>query len=341
MRTAAVVALIAAGLAACIGAALGRAPGHAPPWPQQQEPRAIDKQHRLPLVPVRAERGLGERALARVRDIVAFGPRHPGSPGAARQLAYIEQALRAAGLAVQRDTWTDPKEQIVFTNLSATIPGKRKDRVLLGCHHDTKRTEGHPDPAHNFPFEGANDGGSAVALLLELAPVLAKTPREATLELVFFDGEESLDWLWNEAARALFGSRRYVRRHRDARLLDPGKEPPIAALLLLDMVGRTDLHLQEELHSTPLLRTILWSAAVACGHEAHVFRRAEAASDDHKPFLDAGIPAVDLIDLNGNPHWHTPDDTLGNLSSRSLQITADLVLTMLPEVERAYVLRKD
>ena len=86
--------------------------------------------------------------------------------------------------------------------------------------------------------------------------------------------------------------------------------------------------------------TILWSAAVACGHEQFVFRRDESANDDHRPFLDAGIPAVDLIDLNGNPHWHERTDTIENMSAQSLQITADLVLTMLPEVERSYVLGK-
>ena len=72
-----------------------------------------------------------------------------------------------------------------------------------------------------------------------------------------------------------------------------------------------------------------------------MFQRAEAASDDHKPFLDAGIAAVDLIDLNGNPHWHKPTDTIENMSAASLQVTADLVLTMLPEIERVYVLHKD
>ena len=47
------------------------------------------------------------------------------------------------------------------------------------------------------------------------------------------------------------------------------------------------------------------------------------------------------IDLNGNPHWHKPTDTIENMSAASLQITADLVLTMLPEIERVYVLHKD
>lgn len=335
MRTSSALSLTGIGLAACIGAAVA---GHhlatAESHPRGQQP-AIDRRATISLAPVRAPAGLGAEAFEHVRTLVGFGPRNPGTPGWTRQLEYIEKQLQSHGLEVRRDTWTDRKELITFTNLSAVIPGRRPERILIGCHHDTKCTQGHPDPAHNFHFVGANDGGSATGLLLALAPLLLQQEREATIELVFFDGEESLDWAWNDGARALFGSRRFVKRHRDALLL--GEESRIAALILLDMVGRTDLHIQEELYSTERLRTILWSAAVACGHQRHFFQRAEAANDDHKPFLDVGIPAVDLIDLNGNPHWHKPSDTLENMSPKSLQITADVVLTMLPEVERVYV----
>ncbi len=344
MRRNAAIALSVAVLAACFGASMSRSRGSAAtnygPY-ESQDPQAIDQKQPLALEPVRAPKDLGDRALEQVRTLTGFGPRYAGTPGWSQQLEHIDKTLQAHGLTVERDTWTDRKELITFTNLSVTIPGKRKDRIVLACHHDTKCTTGHPDAANNFHFVGANDGASGVALLLELAPVLQKTPREATSVLVFFDGEESLDWSWNEAARALFGSKRYVKRHRDALLIDPKKEPRIAALVLLDMVGRTDLHLQEELYSTPKLRSILWGAAVACGHQASVFRRAESASDDHKPFLDVGIPSVDLLDLNGNPHWHKATDTIENMSGKSLQITADLVLSMLPEIERAFVLQKD
>jgi hypothetical protein len=334
VRASTALLLTGIGLAACIGAAMA---GHhlAATHPQEQQP-AIDRRQTLSLRAVRAADGLGQEAFEHARTIVGFGPRNPGTPGWSQQLEYIERQLQGHGLSVRRDTWTDRKELITFTNLSAVIPGRRKERIVLACHHDTKCTLGHPDPAHNFHFVGANDGASGTALLLALAPALLREQRDATIELVFFDGEESLDWAWNEGARALFGSKRYVKRHRDALLL--GEEPRIAAMILLDMVGRTDLHIQEELFSTARLRTILWSAAVACGHQTHFFQRAEAASDDHKPFLEVGIPAVDLIDLNGNPHWHKVTDTIENLSGKSLQITADVVLTMLPEVERVYVL---
>lgn len=344
MRATTAMALLLGGLAACLGAALatrdqtpGGSPGGTQPHHGVQEPE-VDKRKVTKLDPVRAPVDVGAQAFQHARTLVGFGPRYAGTPGWSRQLDHIETTLKALGLDVHRDTWTDRKELLTFTNLACTIPGRRKERIVLACHHDTKCTTGHKNPEHNFHFVGANDGASAVGLLLALAPVLAAARFEATLELVFFDGEESLDWTWNEGARALFGSKRYVKRHRDALLL--GEEPRIEALVLLDMVGRTDLHIQDETYSTLNLRQIVWSAAVACGHERCFFQRAEAASDDHKPFLDVGIPAVDLIDLNGNPHWHKVTDTLDNMSPASIQIVADVVLTMLPEVERQYVLAR-
>lgn len=341
MRASTALALVLGGLGACLGAALttrdaADQPARTSHVPQQQE---VDKRKVEKLPALHAPAGFGDRAFAHARALVGFGQRHPGTPGSSQQLDYIEKALQDAGLTVRRDTWTDRKELITFTNLAASIPGKRKERIVLACHHDTKCMAGHADPEHNFHFVGANDGASGVAVLLALAPVLAATPRDATIELVFFDGEESLDWDWNDAARALFGSKRFVKRHRDALLV--GEEARIEALLLLDMVGRTDLHIQDELYSTRALRQLAWSAAVACGHDKFFFQRAEAASDDHKPFLDVGIPSLDLIDLSGNPHWHKKTDTLENMAPGSLQVVADVVLTMLPEVERHFVTRKN
>ena len=344
MPTKTLSVLAAVALAACLAKGLpvqAPAPGRAAPGaaaeqhPIVRQKPAIDQEDVIELRAVRAPRDLGEAAYAHAERLVSFGPRYSGRPGWSKQLDYVTEVLEGVGLEVRRDTWTDRKERMTFSNLSATIPGKSDRRIVLACHHDTKCTTGHDDPEHNFHFVGANDGASGVALLLALAPVLKARANEATVDLVFFDGEESLDWSWNDAARALFGSKRYVKRHRDALLL--GAEERIEAMVLLDMVGRKDLHIQEELYSTDLLRRITWSAAVATGSRRQFFRRAEAAADDHKPFLDVGIPAVDLIDLNGNPDWHTPNDTLDKLSAESLQRVADVVLTMLPAVERAYV----
>lgn len=343
MRWSIVILLTIGGLGACIGAAIATQNqdpngGSSNQDPNQQIVRikpSIDQTKTIPMEPQTVPSYFGEKAFLHVQSLVAMGPRYFGQPGWSKQLTYIEQQLKKAGIATKRDTWTDRRELITFSNISATIPGKSKQRIVLACHHDTKCTTGHPDETHNFHFVGANDGASAVALLLEIAPLLKKRENEATIELVFFDGEESLDWNWNEAARALFGSKRYVKRHRDALLL--GEESRIEAMVLLDMVGRKDLHIQEELYSTTLMRRMCWSAAVATGNQKHFFQRAEAAADDHKPFLDVGIPALDLIDLNGNPTWHTAQDTVENMDPDSIRKVADVVMTMLPAIEQAYI----
>jgi hypothetical protein len=338
----ATAALLVLALAACFGAGIahqrqkqtGPQQASKPAWKPRVQPQ-IDQDDVEELTPVRAPKDLGERAFDKLKTIVGFGPRHTAPlpvPGWSKQLDYIEAELRAAGLQPVRDTWTDRRELLTFANVRAVVPGKSKNRIVLACHHDTKCTQGHADQSRNFHFVGANDGGSAVALLLALAPVLAQRQNEATIELVFLDGEESLDWTWNDAARALFGSKRFVHEHLAAK--ERGDEAPISALVLLDMVARTDLHIQEESYSTEGLRKIAFAAAVATGHKKRFFRSAESASDDHVPFLEAGIPCVDLIDLKDNPHWHKPTDTIENCSAESMQIVADVVLTMLPAIER-------
>ena len=273
------LAIVLCALGACFGAVIANrggddssatttTPSSQDPLGPNDRPRslpAIDKQKRIAMPAVEAPADVGTIAMRHAEALVSFGPRHSvhevGMPGWTKQLGYIERNLQQLGLEVARDTWTDRRELITFTNLSATIPGRRNERILLACHHDTKCTTGHDNDHHNFDFVGANDGASAVGLLLALAPVLLEQPREATIELVFFDGEESLDWNWNDAKRALFGSKRYLRRYVDARAL--GGTSRIEAMILLDMVGRKDLHIQDELYSTTRLREIVWSAALA------------------------------------------------------------------------------
>lgn len=278
---------------------------------------------------------LGKSAYGHVANLVSFGPRDVGSVGWQRGLDYMAAELQRLGFEPRRDRWKDAAEGIEFENVSVVIPGSRRERIVIGCHHDTKRTHGHDEEAHNFEFVGANDSASGVGLLLALAPVLATRRNEATIEIVFFDGEESLDWDWNEAKRALFGSKRFVKEHRASEVR--GEKGPIAAFVLLDMVGRSDIQVDEETNSTKELRELLWSAAVACGVQDRFFAKAWPVSDDHLPFLEAGIPSLDIIDLHSNPHWHKPTDTLDHISADSLHMIGRVFLTLLPAVEARYL----
>ncbi|MHC4899378.1 MAG: M28 family metallopeptidase, partial [Planctomycetota bacterium] len=219
-----------------------------------------------------------------------------------------------------------------FENVWVTLPGKSKDRLILACHHDTKCCTGHGDPLNNFHFVGANDSGSGVGLMLALAKELRDRKNIATIQLVFFDGEESIPFAW-DLKRALFGSRRFVRRYQQE-LLDLGGGPRIRGLVLLDMVGAVDLQIDDETNSDRGFHRIFRSAAAACGHERYFFKNKHSVTDDHVPFLDNHIRAIDLIDLYDNPQWHTSADTLEHISQRSLQIVGEVVLTALPALEQ-------
>lgn len=319
-------AALLAGLAACAPSENGRALKPQDPAPP---PVRVEKPDDLP-------EDLGERAFAHAKALVGFGPRHAGVPGWERSVDYIAAQLEGVGLTPRRDRWTEPGEGITFENVSAVIRGSVPDRIVIGCHHDTKVTSGHEgEPEHNFPFVGANDSASGVGLLLELAHWLAAHPPRATVEVVFFDGEESLPFDW-DLARALFGSRRFVAAYEAARKRDR-LVPPIRAMILLDMVGAEDLTIDDETRSDRVLQRIFAAAAEACGHAAYFFEHQLSVADDHVPFLDAGIPAIDLIDIHDNPQWHTADDTLEHLSPRSFQIVGEVVLTALPAVEERFV----
>jgi len=293
---------------------------------------AAEQEPGKPLV-LPSEKDLGKRAMAHVTKIVGFGPRISGSKQRKRAADYIVARLAALGLKPIREPWTDKAEGIRFENLRVVLPGRTKKRILIGSHYDTKRELDREKPTPDTVFTGANDGGSGAGLMLALAEDLA--PRgldRPSLEFVWLDGEESLEVEWNRD-RALFGSREFVRRHI---LGDDGKpkQNPYAAFILLDMVGDEDLHIDADKASTQSLIPPFRAAAARLGYTSMFFQHDTDVDDDHVPFLDAGVPSLDLIQFEHNERWHTYNDTIEHISPRSLAIVGRVLLAALPELER-------
>lgn len=258
-------------------------------------------------------------ALRHVERLVALGPRPAGSEGGARAREYLVAQLRRAGVPVRVEPFEarTPQGRLRMANVVAVLPGRRPEVILLGGHYDTKWF---PD----FRFVGANDGGSSAGLLLELARVLARSPRLLTYWVVFFDGEEARgEWSPEDG---LYGSRRLAEDLRRT-----GRLP--RAVIVVDMVGDRDLALRREALSTSWLTDLLWDTAHRLGHGAHFLPQALAVEDDHVPFLRAGVPAALLIDFD-YPPWHTADDTLDKVSARSLQVVGEVLLGALPVLEQ-------
>jgi len=257
----------------------------------------------------------GQRALDDVRRQVEFGPRIPGTEGHEKTVAWIEAEIAAAGWTVQRQSTTSLGYPII--NLIA-FRTQDAPQVLVGAHFDTRvLADRDPDLGlRSTAVPGANDGASGVAVLLELARSL---PFDTVpIWLVFFDAEDNgriPGWDW------LLGSRAFVSE-MTAR---PDK------MILVDMVGDSDLQILIEGKSDPDLSASIWATAARLGYEdAFLPQIGPAILDDHVPFLEAGIPAVDIIDID-YAYWHTTNDTPDKVSAASLQTVGDVLWTWLLE----------
>jgi Zn-dependent M28 family amino/carboxypeptidase len=262
------------------------------------------------------------RAFDHLRQMVQIGPRPAGSAALNQTRSYIKKQIASYGLTVEEQPFSGatPKGPIDMINLIVRLPGKRPDRILITGHYDTKYFA-------NMRFVGASDGASSGAFLIEIARVLKDQPREFTYELVWFDGEEAvIDW--DKDKDSTYGSRYYVQAAQKAGTLKTAK-----AMILIDMIGDRDLQIRRDSNSTPWLNDIVWAAAKRVGHGVAFPDLGTSVEDDHLAFVAAGVPSVDIIDLDYTA-WHTADDDLPAVSARSLQIVGDVVLAALPDIEK-------
>ena len=263
------------------------------------------------------------RAWEHLRKQVGFGPRPSGSAALNELRKYIVGELKSYGIEARQQVFMahTPLGEVMMSNIIATIPGQRADRIILASHYDTKR-------APNFRFVGASDGASSTAALLELGRVLKQRQNGYTIELLFLDGEEAVNWEWRDPDNT-YGSRYYVEAAQKANTLRS-----IKTLILLDMIGDRNLLLKRDANSTPWLVDAIWGTAGRLGH-AEFSNQLTTVEDDHVPFLRAGVPSVDIIDLdNYAQFWHTAQDDLDHVSARSLQAVGDVVVAALPDIEK-------
>jgi len=260
------------------------------------------------------------RAWEHLRQLVAIGPRPSGSAAIEQTRKYIKDQLAAAGLKVVEQAWDDetPLGRVHMVNLIATIPGTSPNRIAITGHYDTKLFR-------EFRFVGASDGGSSAAFLIELARVLKARKNALTMEIVFLDGEEAVvEWRGNDHT---YGSRHYVEAARRANTLGSLK-----AMVLVDMIGDRNLGIRRDSNSTGWLTDVVWGAAARLKLDNYFLPATTTIEDDHLPFIAAGVPSVDIIDLDYEA-WHTKGDTLEAVSARSLQVVGDVLLAALPQIE--------
>lgn len=274
----------------------------------------------------------GELAMKYAQGNYDLGPRVFRTEGAAKSAEWIEeQAYTMPGMP--ETGWNivtlrhDPIRTVEIVFHQKGRAEDNEDFIVIGAHHDTKKLFSDPD------FAGANDGASGVGALLAMVAAVGDYmnthPLPCGLRFVFFDGEEAL-YQYTETD-GLLGSRDYVEYlRRSGQLEDPATGRRYCkAMILLDMIGDKDLHIALAGNSTPGLAKVVLKAADELGYGPKFSLGDINMLDDHYPFLQAGIPAVDLIDFEYGPenrYWHTGADTMDKISAESMKTAADVAL---------------
>jgi len=268
----------------------------------------------------------GQRAYEQVVKQVSYGPRPAGSPALAQLENYLESELKSYGCTVDTDSFSadTPAGRLPMKNIVAKIPGEKPGIILLGTHYDTKRLEN---------FVGADDAGSSTGVMLEIARNLCarKQPGKYAVWIAFFDGEEAVNWEWQDP------DNRYGSRQMAAQMATSGDLKKIRVFILADIVGGKSLHLTREGNSNKSYAAQIWKTGQSLGY-GNVFVAQEVGpiSDDHLSFISRGVPTVDLIDLDLNdvPYWHTAQDTLDKISPKSLAVVGHTILASVGELQK-------
>jgi Zn-dependent M28 family amino/carboxypeptidase len=264
----------------------------------------------------------GARAYEYAREFVAIGPRWPTSSNHLKAEAFLRSHFQHDALEEDAFTALTPIGAVPMRNFIVRFPGKKDGVIVLATHYETNYW------LKNINFVGANDGGSTTGLLLAIGDILrAQTAGGKKLDgysvwLLFDDGEEAIQ-SWSDSDST------YGTKHLAAKWARDGTLPKIKAFILADMIGDKDLDIQRESRSADWLVALVRQAAKKFGYEKYFFKQEMPVEDDHLPFVQRGVPSIDIIDLNygpNNSYHHTDKDTMDKISAHSLTIDGDVFM---------------
>ncbi len=274
-----------------------------------------------------------------IADQVAFGPRVPNSEGHQNCGDYLYQQLQrfADTVYVQADqVQRFDGQQMNFRNFIGSTKPRSSNRILLMAHWDTRFTSDQEDGVDK-PILGANDGGSGVGVLLEVARVIQKQSPKVGIDIVFFDVEDQgqpTDSELNPVRNSwCLGSQYWAR--------NPHKPNYYAKYgILLDMVGGHNARFRREGISRNYASTIVdkvWDQANRSGYSSYfVYDEAPEIVDDHLYVNGlANIPSIDIIEYDQtteyyfNKHWHTTNDDMSNIDKNTLKAVGQTLLEVI------------
>lgn len=274
---------------------------------------------------------------------VAMGYRVPGTEAHKATARWLADEMTRHGAEVIRQEATVTAydgTQLPICNIIAQFVPEKSHRILLAAHWDSRPYADH-DPLpenHRKPIDGANDGASGVGVLLEIARHLSQQQPRVGVDIILFDAEDYGAPVWsnddNDDKSWALGSQ-YWASH-------PHKPGYTARYgILLDMVGARGLKFYREYFSdyyAPQVVNKVWDCAARLGYEAFfVNARSGAITDDHIYMNKAGIPSIDIIQMDPYsetgffPQWHTVEDNMTHIDAGVLGVVGETVLTVIYE----------
>jgi glutaminyl-peptide cyclotransferase len=276
----------------------------------------------------------GKRAMGYLESICALGPRMSGTAGMAKQQELIRKHFDKLDLKVREQSFSarqlSQKAPVAMTNLIVSAHPDRNRRIIICSHYDTRPIADQENDPRKWrePFVSANDGGSGVAFLMELAHHLKDLKLNVGVDLVFFDGEEYV--FEPRRDRYFFGSEHFAAEWKKSK-----RQPAYVAAVLLDMIAGKNPKFPVEGHSwfkDPDLCRDIWRTAAEVRATAFKDQLYDRILDDHLALQNAGIPALDIIDFS-YPHWHRLSDRPENCAPDGLLQVAKVLTTWMQRLK--------
>ncbi|GAB4495137.1 MAG: M28 family peptidase [Saprospiraceae bacterium] len=290
-----------------------------------------------PAIPVPAFNA--DSAFLYVKKQVDFGPRVPNTEAHRKCAAWLSSEFKRHGLTVIEQKFQAPHYKggtFNGINIIGQYKPENPRRILFAAHWDSRFHADQDTKDQNKPILGADDGGSGVGVLLEMARLLSQNPLDIGVDFVLFDAEDQ----GNDTDDGQDHSKTWClgAQHWSKNLHKPGYMPMFG--ILLDMVGGANPKFQKEgisMQAAPSIVEKVWSTAAALGYSnVFVQELGSAVTDDHYfVVMNARIPMIDIISRPGEtksgfvPHWHTHNDNMKAIDKNTLRIVGEVVTTVL------------
>lgn len=281
---------------------------------------------------------MADSAYKYIQAQLDFGPRVPGTKAHNRCADYLVETLRSYGAdtVLQQKTTVEAfnGDKLPINNIMARYNVSAPKRLLLVAHWDTRPwADAETDASkHSMPIPGANDGGSGVAVLLEIARNLELNAPSVGVDILFTDAEDYGNTGGDDNSWCL-GTQYWVENMP----YTPATMPVLG--ILLDIVGGIDAKFYREYFSeyyAPQVNDIIWAEAASAGFgDKFPNERRGAVTDDHVYINQAGIPCIDIIECanpaTGSfpPTWHTLDDDINSIDRNSLKAVGQVVMNTI------------